>query len=110
MTKPARFSFAVLAATLVLVGFLHLGGPLLALLFSYFVLTKLGGFIRNKWLTLALFILSWSRPLPTRPGHFTRAAITALPKIADNSIPAAIAWAEAREIELPFTDFEGLKT
>ncbi|HEV2841246.1 MAG TPA: AI-2E family transporter [Chthoniobacterales bacterium] len=108
MTKPARFSFAVLAATLVLAGFLHLGGPLLALLFSYFALSKLGGFIRNKWLALGVFLLVLAG-LAYASVHFTRAAITALPKIAENSIPAATAWAQAREIELPFTDFESLK-
>ncbi|HMG05919.1 MAG TPA: AI-2E family transporter, partial [Chthoniobacterales bacterium] len=42
-------------------------------------------------------------------GHFIHAAIAALPKIADNSIPAATAWAQARDLRLPFTDFEGLK-
>jgi predicted PurR-regulated permease PerM len=109
MTTPARFSYAVLAATLVLMGLLDLGAPLLALLFSYFVLTKLGGFIRNKWLALAVFILILAG-ISYTAGHFIRAAISALPKIADNSIPAASAWAEAREIHLPFTDFESLKT
>ena len=108
MTNPAKFSFAALAATLILVGFLHLGVPLLALLFSYFVLTKLGGFIRNKWLTLALFIVVVAA-ITYAAGAFTRAAIAAMPKIADNSIPAAIAWAEARNLDLPFTDFAGLK-
>lgn len=108
MTKPARFSFAVLAATLVLVGFLHLGGPLLALLFSYFALTKLGEFIRNKWLTFGVFLLIVAG-LAYASVHFIGAAITALPKIAENSIPSATAWAQAREIELPFTDFESLK-
>ena len=82
--------------------------PLLALLFSYFALTKLGGFIRNKWLTLALFIIVVAA-ITYAAGAFARAAITALPKIADNSIPAAIAWAEARNLDLPFTDFAGLK-
>jgi predicted PurR-regulated permease PerM len=109
MTKPARFSFAVLAATLVLVGFLHLGAPLLVLLFSYFVLTRLGGFIRNKWLALAVFLLVVAG-ITYASIHFTRAAIVALPKIAENSIPSASAWAQAREIDLPFTDFESLKT
>ena len=108
MTKPAQFSYAALAVTLVLVGFLHLGAPLLALLFSYFVLTKLGGFIRNKWLTLALFIVVVAA-LTYAAGHFTRAAVAALPKIADNSIPAAIAWAQTKNWNLPFADFEGLK-
>ena len=79
MTKPARFSYAVLAATLVLVGLLHLGAPLLALLFSYFVLTKLSRFIPNKWLTLALFIIVVAG-ISYTAGHFIRAAIVALPE------------------------------
>lgn len=108
MTKPARFSYAVLATTLVLAGLLKLGAPFLALLFSYFVLTKLGRVIPNKWLTLALFIIVVTA-ISYTTGHFVRAAIAALPKIADNSIPAAIAWAQAHDLNLPFTDFEGLK-
>jgi predicted PurR-regulated permease PerM len=108
MTNHARLSYAVLAATLILVGFLQLGAPLLALLFSYFVLTKLGRFIPNKWITLAVFILLVGAITYTA-GHFIREAITALPKIADNSIPSALTWAEAHNLQLPFTDFEGLK-
>jgi predicted PurR-regulated permease PerM len=108
MTKPARFSYAVLAGMLILVGYLQLGAPLLALLFSYFVLTKLGRFIGNKWLTLALFILVVAGIAYTA-GHFTRGAIIALPKIAENSIPAMITWAQSHDFNLPFTDFEGLK-
>jgi predicted PurR-regulated permease PerM len=108
MTKPARFSYAVLAAMLILVGFLQLGAPLLALLFSYFVLTKLGRFIPNKWFTLALFIIVVAGITYTA-GHFIRAAIVAAPKIADESIPAIIAWAQAHDWNLPFTDFESLK-
>ena len=108
MTKPARFSYAVLAATLVLVGCCA-GAPFLALLFPpYFVLRKLSRFIPNKWLTLALFIVVVAGIAYTA-GHFTRAAIVALPKIADKSIPAIITWFQAQDINLPFTDFESLK-
>jgi predicted PurR-regulated permease PerM len=39
----------------------------------------------------------------------TRAAILALPDVADTSIPSASAWAQRRQIELPFTDFESLR-
>ena len=108
MTNHARFSYAVLAATLILVGFLQLGAPLLALLFSYFVLTKLGRFIPNKWVTLAIFIILVAG-IGYTAGHFIRAAITALPNIADNSIPSAIAWFQAHDMNLPFTDFDSLK-
>ncbi len=108
MTNQARISYLVLAITLILVGYLKLGAPLLAILFAYFVLTQLARFIPNKWLTLAVFIF-----LVTAIGytaiHFTRAAIVALPKIADNSIPSALTWAESHDLQLPFTDWEGLK-
>jgi predicted PurR-regulated permease PerM len=108
MTKQARWSYVFLAVTLLLIGFLQLGGPFLALLFSYFVLSNLSRFIPYKWLTLAVFILIVAA-IGYATAHFTRAAINALPKIADNSIPSAIAWAEDHDLNLPFTDFEGLK-
>ncbi len=109
MTKPARFSYVILAGTLILVGYLQLGAPLLALLFSYFVLTRLGRFIGNKWLTLALFILVVAGIAYTA-AHFSRGAIIALPKIAENAIPAIITYAQSHDFNLPFTDFEGLKS
>jgi predicted PurR-regulated permease PerM len=108
MTKQARWSYIVLAVTLVLVGLLQLGAPFLALLFSYFVLSKLSRFIPNKWITLAIFILVVAG-IGYTAVHFIRAAISALPKIADNSIPSAIAWAEEHNLSLPFTDFQGFK-
>jgi len=108
MTKQARWSYVVLAITLVLVGLLQLGGPFLALLFSYLVLARLSRFIPNKWATLAIFILVVAGITYTA-AHFTRAAVNALPTIADKSIPSAIEWAEEHDLNLPFTDFEGLK-
>ncbi len=108
MTKQARWSYVVFALTLLLIGFLQLGAPLLALLFSYLALTRIARFVPNKWLTLVIFILI-AAAIGYTAGHFIRAAITALPKIADNWIPEALAWAEAHDLTLPFTDFEGLK-
>lgn len=107
--NPTRFSYLVLTATIVLIGLLHLGAPFLALLFSYFLLTKLGKFIGNKWLVFAIFILLLGA-ISYTAGHFIRAAIAALPRIADNSIPAAIAWADGHGIHLPFSDLGSLKT
>lgn len=94
---------------LVLVGLLHLGPPLLALLFSYFALRKLQGLTKRKWLALILFLLVVAA-IAYVGTHFTRVAIHALPEVAENSISSAIAWAQSREIELPFTDLESLKT
>jgi predicted PurR-regulated permease PerM len=108
MTNQTRISYAVLAATLILVGLLQLGAPFLALLFSYFVLTNLGRFIPNKWVTLVVFILIVAA-IGYTAGHFVRAAINALPTIADKSVPSVIALAEKYNFDLPFEDFEGLK-
>ena len=109
MTTPARLSYGVLALTLVLAGFLHLGVPLLVILFSYLVLRQLYFLTKRKWLALVLFIVV-VLGIAAAAVSFTRAAILALPDVADTSIPSASAWAQRRQIELPFTDFESLRT
>ena len=106
---PNHIAYLVLVLTLVLVGVLHLGAPLVALLFSYFALSKLLLLTKRKWLALVLFVLL-AACIAFCGAYFTRAAVKALPEAAEHSIPSASAWAEAREIPLPFTDFESLKT
>ena len=108
MITPTRVSYAVLAATIILTGFLHLGVPLLIVLFSYFALRQLYFLTRRKWLALALFIIAVAG-IAAAGFYFTRAAIKALPNVADTSIPSASAWAQKRQIELPFSDFESLR-
>ena len=108
MITPTRVSYAVLAATIILAGFLHLGVPLLVVLFSYFALRQLYFVGRSKWLALALFIIAVAG-IAAAGVYFTRAAILALPDVADTSIPSASAWAQKRQIDLPFSDFESLR-
>src|SRR5436305_11829231 len=108
MITPVRVSYAVLAATIILAGVLHLGVPLLVVLFSYFALRQLYSLTRRKWLALTLFIITVVG-IGAAGVYFTRAAILALPDVADTSIPSASAWAQKRQIELPFTDFESLR-
>src|SRR5207245_310337 len=108
MITPRRVSYAVLAATIILAGVLHLGVPLLVVLFSYFALRQLYSLTRRKWLALALFIIAVAG-VAAAGVHFTRTAVLALPDVADTSIPSASAWAQKRQIELPFTDFESLR-
>lgn len=109
MTTPARISYGVLVLMLALAGVLHLSGPLLAVLFSYFALCQLLVLVKTKWLALVLFILVGAG-IVFCAVYFTRAALAALPEVADHSLPSASAWAEARQIELPFTDFDSLRT
>ena len=108
MTTPARVSYGVLALTLVLAGVLHLAVPLLVILFSYFALRQLHFLTKRRWLALVLFIVV-VLGIAAAAVSFTRAAILALPDVADTSIPSASAWAQRRQIELPFTDFESLR-
>jgi predicted PurR-regulated permease PerM len=108
MSTPTRVSYGVLAFTIVLAGFLHLGAPLLAGFFSYFALRKLLLLTKRKWLALILFGLV-AAGLAFAAVYFTRAALHALPEVAERSIPSASAWAQARQIELPFTDVDTLR-
>ena len=108
MTTPARVSYGVLALTLVLAGVLHLAAPLLVILFSYLALRQLYFLTKRRWLALVLFIVV-VLGIAAAAVSFTRAAILALPDVADTSIPSASAWAQRRQIELPFTDFESLR-
>src|SRR5437773_4880092 len=108
MITPMRVSYAVLAATIILAGVLHLGAPLLVVLFSYFALRQLYSLTRRKWLALTLFVIAVAG-IAAAGVYFTRAAILALPDVADTSIPSASAWAQKRQIELPFSDFETLR-
>jgi predicted PurR-regulated permease PerM len=108
MTMPARLSYGVLALTLVLAGVLHLAVPLLVILFSYLALRQFYFLTKRRWLALVLFIVV-VLGIAAAAVSLTRAAILALPDVADTSIPSASAWAQRRQIELPFTDFESLR-
>jgi predicted PurR-regulated permease PerM len=108
MITPARLSYGVLALTIILAGLLHLGTPLLVVLFAYFALRQLFYLTKRRWLALILFIVAVVG-IAAAAVYFTRAALLALPDVADTSIPSASAWAQKRQIELPFTDFESLR-
>ena len=90
MITPIRLSYGVLALTIVLAGVLHLGTPLLVVLFSYFALRQLCYLTKRKWLALILFGIIVAG-IAAAAVYFTRAAILALPDVADTSIPSASA-------------------
>src|SRR5438445_12082513 len=108
MITPTRLSYGVLALTLILAGLLHLGVPLLVVLFSYFALRQLYFLTKRKWLALILFGIVVAG-IGTAAVFFTCAAIFALPDVAGTALPSASAWAQKRQIELPFNYFESLR-
>jgi predicted PurR-regulated permease PerM len=107
MTSAARISYAFIAGVIVLAGATHLATPLVALLFSYFALRKLR-FSRNRWISLALFLILVAFVLYGF-GWLVTQAVVALPKIAAESIPPLITYAQNHGFELPFSDLESLK-
>src|SRR5260370_31206700 len=98
MVTPTRLSYGVLALTIALAGLLHLGAPLLVILFSYFALRQLYFLTKRKWLALILFgtVVAGIAPAGV---YFARAPILPLPDMAHTSIPPAGAWGYKRQIE-----------
>ena len=107
MIQPARISYGLLALMLVLVGWLHLATPLLAVLFSYFVLSRLR-FARSKWVAVGLFLVILLG-IAYGTARFINKAVVDLPEIAERSVPTVIAWAQSHGVQLPFTDLDSLK-
>ena len=107
MTPAARFSYFFLVAVIVLAAATHLATPLITVLFSYFALRKLH-FGKRKWLSLVLFFVVVAATLYGL-GFLIRQAFVAFPKIAAESIPPLIAYAQSHGIELPFSDLDSLK-
>ena len=110
LTKSARFSYWFMAASIVLIGWLHLATPLIVVLFAYLALTKLH-FLkhRGKWVpvVLLLFLLA---AMSYGLGSLINQTVRALPEIAESAIPLVIQWAEQHHIELPFSDYDSLKS
>jgi predicted PurR-regulated permease PerM len=107
MTRAARFSYFFLVAVIVLAAATHLATPLITVLFSYFALRKLY-FGKRKWLSLVLFFVVVAATLYGL-GFLIRQAIIDFPKIAAESVPPLIAYAQGHGIELPFSDLDSLK-
>src|SRR5947199_9222387 len=106
MTRAARFSYFFLIAVIVLAAAIHLATPLVTVLFSFVGLPKLCFGLR-KWLSLVLFFVGVAATLYGL-GFLIRQAFIAFPKIASESIPPFIAYAQSHGIELPFSDLDSL--
>jgi predicted PurR-regulated permease PerM len=110
MTRQAKISYWFILLLLLVVGWLHLATPLLAVLFSYFALTQIQRWpvLRNRWMVVATFAVVLLG-IAYAVAYFIRQTIIALPKIADTAIPSVIAWAEGQGLDLPFTDYQSLR-
>jgi predicted PurR-regulated permease PerM len=109
LSRTERFSFVFITATFVAVAALHLGGPMIVLLFAYLALTKLNLLPhRGKWLAVFLFFLLLSFAIYWLV-FFINQAVKALPEVANRAVPEIIGWAKHYQVELPFTDYDSLK-
>lgn len=108
MAQPARISYVIMALLLVLTGAFHLGTLLLTVFFGFFAL-QMFSFGRNRQLGVALYVVAVAL-IGWGLFYFSRQAYLTLPRIAETTIPAVAEFAEKQNIQLPFTDFESLKT
>ena len=107
--RPAQVSYWFILATVVLVGWLHLATPLLAILFAYLALTKLQFFKRwGKWPAVVIFLIVLAGAAYAL-GAIINQAVRTLPEVADEAIPKIVQWAKEHKIELPLTDFDSFK-
>lgn len=108
ISLPTRISYGIMVALLVLIGWLHLGALVVTALFGYFALNFLS-FGKSKTLGVTLYVvLMVTAAYGTF--YFSKRTYMTLPEIADRTIPAVVDYAEAHDIELPFTDYASAKT
>jgi len=98
----------LIALLLLLVGTLDLATPLLAVLFSYLILSQLGR-LGSKWLAIVVFVFLMSGIL-YGAGFMVRQAVVALPQIAETSVPAILRFANEYGVQLPFEDVQELRS
>lgn len=107
MSNPVRISYWVVAGAFIVVAWLQMTSAMLAVFFCYFVITKLH-FGRSRWLAVGLFIIVIST-LSYALVHFVGQSVVTFPAIAKKAVPSFIEWAKQWDVQLPFTDFDGLK-
>jgi predicted PurR-regulated permease PerM len=100
--KPLQFRYLgywLVFLMLLAAGWLDLATPLLAVLFSYFTLTKLRYGHNKVFPTVAFIILVLG--ISYMFGYFIKQAIDSLPKVFEESYPKILAYAESNEWTIP---------
>ncbi len=106
MSQSNRISYAFMVGLLLLVASMHMMVPLITVLFAFFALNRLS--FGRRWVGVILFSV-----LLTGVSYgflfFAKQAFVALPKIANETIPRIIDYAESIGFELPFSDMQSLR-
>jgi len=99
--KPLQFRYLgywLVFLMLLMAGWLDLATPLLAVLFSFFTLTKLR-YGRGKVIPALIFIIL-VLGISYLFGYFIKQAVEALPKVLDESFPKVLAYAKSQDWEM----------
>ena len=107
MTRSARTSYVIMAVLLVLIAWLHVATLLLTALFGFFAL-HLFSFGRSKVLGVIIYLIAVVA-ISFGLRFFLSQAYHTLPKIAEETIPAVVNYAEKQGLALPFTDYASFK-
>lgn len=105
--RPRRISYAFMLLLLVAVGWLHMATLLLTVLFSSFALRQLS-FGRSRLVGVMLFLVVVCGVF-SGMWFFAKQAYVTFPRIAQETLPAIVDYAERRRLELPFTDWQSAK-
>jgi len=108
VSRQRRYSFAFMVGMLALTAWLNLGVLLLTALFAMLMLDLLT-FQRRKLLAVLLFLLVIS-VVTWVVVSFTKQAVHTLPVVARDVIPRVVDYAKEHGQDLPFTDWDSLKT
>lgn len=108
MTQSLRISYVTMAVLLALVGWFHLGILLITAFFGYFALEQFS-FGRSKILGLVIYLVVVIG-IGCGLFFFSHRIFKALPEMAERTIPAVVEFAQKKGIELPFSDYDSLKT
>ena len=108
MHVSARISYVLVALILAVAVGLHLGTLVLTTLFGYLAL-RVFCIRGRRALAIAIYLVAVA-VIVAGMAYFSNLAYRTLPRIAENAIPAMAAYAEKNGIELPFTDWESLRS
>lgn len=106
MSQSNRISYAFMVGLLLLVASMHMMVPLITVLFAFFALNRLS--FGRRWVGVILFSVLLAG-VSYGFLFFAKQAFVALPKIANETIPRIIDYAESVGFELPFSDMQSLR-
>jgi predicted PurR-regulated permease PerM len=108
MERSTQISFLLFFIVLLIVASMNLGTCLLTVLFGQLALHFFSR-CRNKFLSASLYLVT-AVAIIAGLCYLASRAYRTLPQVADQAIPAMVAYAERNGIDLPFTDYVSLKS